>query len=168
MKRRKDPGIAKVEILSRARARLEKERIETPPEPDVEQTEVPEELADLSDADLMEELREKTAWVNHLSVKLAEAEAMEEAAEYYVKRTRTKIMLADEDRYGTVTELKMHAESSEEFLEAEDEFRTARTYRKMLQPIYESAERRASNISREITRRVGRDGPDRRSSRWSP
>lgn len=171
VKRKTSPRIEKIRAQERAKERLKREGISLPPEPDVDQSEVPEELADLSDEDLMEELREKTEWVNYLSVKMAEAELVEETAETIRDRLKSRVMLEleEEQPKGTsVTELKARAALSDDVLEADDEYRAARAYRKLLVPIYESAERRASNISREITRRVGRDGPDRRSARWNP
>lgn len=171
MKRKKDPRTERVRTMQRAKARLERERIYAPPEPDVDESEVPVELADLSDADLMEQLREKTAWVNYLSTKLAEAELVEESAEYQLKQAKAVEMLrleAELPKGTSVTELKARAELSDDVSDAEVEYQAARAYRKLLEPIYESAERKASNISREITRRVGRDGPDRRNMRWNP
>lgn len=168
MKRKMNPRVERIRTQERAKERLRKEGLALPPRPDGEMLEVPEELADLSDADLMEELREHTEWTNYLSTALVLAEITEESAETIWKRILTETMLREDAKGETVTEMKARAGRSSDVLEAEDEYRSAKAYRKLLQSIYESSERKASNISREITRRVGRDGPDRRNARWNP
>lgn len=167
MKRKTSPRVERIRTQERAKERLRKEGLTLPPRPEGDQFEVPEGLADLSDADLMEELREHTEWTNYLSTALVLAEITEESAETIWKRIQTETMLRLTTGE-TVTEMKARAALSEDVQDAEDEYRSAKAYRKLLQGIYESSERKASNISREITRRVGRDGPDRRSMRWNP
>ncbi|MCA1783602.1 MAG: hypothetical protein ABR616_15770 [Dermatophilaceae bacterium] len=170
MKRKTNPRIERIRTQERAKERLKKKGLKQPPRPEGDQIEVPLELADLSDADLMEELREHTEWTNHLGAELVNAEITEETAQTIFERMKTAKMLGMEPSYKgeTMTERKARAGLSDEVQEAEDEFLAAKAYRKLVLNLYESAERKASNISREITRRVGRDGPDRRSMRWNP
>jgi hypothetical protein len=40
--------------------------------------------------------------------------------------------------------------------------------RKLTQVVYANCERVVALISRELTRRVGREGPERRNARWNP
>lgn len=170
MKKKPSPKIERIRTQERARERLKRKGLHQPPRPDGKMPEVPYELADLSDADLMEELREHNEWANHLGAELVLAEITEETALVIFERLKTERMLSLEPEYKgeTMTERKARAGLSEDVQEAEDEFLAAKAYRKVLANLYESAERKASNISREITRRVGRDGPDRRSMRWNP
>ena len=169
MRRRKNTQVERIRTQERAKERLRKKGLEQPPRPKGELPEVPHDLADVSDVELMEELREQTAWVNHLGAELVAAEITEETAHVIHERLKTEAMLRIEPVKGeTMTERKLRAGLSAEVQEAEDEFLAAKAYRKVLGNVYESAERKASNISREITRRVGRDGPERRSARWSP
>ena len=170
MRKKRDPKIERIRTQERAKDRLKRKGIHQPPRPEGSIPEVPLDLADVSDSDLMEELREHTEWANHLGAELVLAEITEESAQTIFERMKTETMLRLEPAYKgeTMTERKARAGLSVEVREAEDEFLAAKAYRKVLANIYESAERKASNISREITRRVGRDGPDRRSMRWNP
>lgn len=164
------PSVQKTRAQRRAQARLKKRGLNPPLKPEGEIPEVPLDLADLSDDDLMEALREHSEWASHLGQELAVAEIVEEAAQdiYESLRTRHMIALEPASRNETMTERRARAEILDDVAEAKDEWRSSRAYRKLVANIAEAAERRASNISREITRRVGRDGPDRRSTRWTP
>lgn len=170
MRTKKDPEIEKIRSQERAKERLKKKGLHQPPRPEGSIPEVPLNLADVSDSDLMEELREHTEWTNHLGAELVLAEITEETAHVVFERTKTETMLrlGPGDKTETMTERKARAGLSVEVREAEDAYLAAKAYRKVLANVYEASERKASNISREITRRVGRDGPDRRSMRWNP
>jgi hypothetical protein len=67
----------------------------------------------------------------------------------------------------TVTAAKARAFEDPEYVKAQEDKQTAFAYRRMLQTIYDSADRRATLLSRELTRRVGRSDRDSRASRWS-
>lgn len=168
MKRRPSPEIEKIRAQERAKARIEKEKLQLPERPREER--VPElegELADLSDADLMDELAIHTRWANYLNTQVALAEITESSAESILNNTRN-IARAKSSSGGSVTEFKAKADLQEDVLEAEREYISAKSYRKLVATVYENAERNASVVSRELTRRVGREGPERRDRRWNP
>lgn len=66
-----------------------------------------------------------------------------------------------------MTAAKAKAYEDEEYLEAQAAKQDAFAYRRMLQAVYDSADKRATLLSRELTRRVGRADRDSRAGRWS-
>jgi hypothetical protein len=67
----------------------------------------------------------------------------------------------------TVTAAKAKAYEDPEYVAAQDAKTTAYAYRKMLQAVYDSADRKNTLLSRELTRRVGRGDREARAGRMS-
>ena len=167
MKRRADPKIEKIRAQEKAKAKIEKEGLYLPEKPrEDEIPEVYDDLADLSDADLMDELAIHTRWANYLNVQVAVAEITESSAQMILSRVRNVARVKSSG--GSVTESKARADLEDEVVEAEQEFGDSYAYRKMIGVLYENCERNAAMISRELTRRIGREGPERRDRRWNP
>lgn len=167
MKRKMDPKIEKIRSQERAKARIEREQLQLPDRPREERVpELEEDLADLSDADLMDELAIHTRWANYLNTQVALAEITEMSAERILNQVRNRARARSSG--GSVTEHKAKADLDEDVLEAAEEFENAKSYRKLLTSLYENTSSNASAVSRELTRRVGREGPERRDRKWNP
>lgn len=114
----------------------------------------------------MEAFSEQIAWQNHLAVKVAQADIEEAEAEASLKTQEALVMLNSHD--DKVTQQRLARDADEEVRKARDHLRVAKARRKLLQVMMENRERAANLISRELTRRVGREGPQRRNDRWTP
>lgn len=134
------------------------------PKPEYEVPELPWDITDVSDALLMEHFSKQLAWQNFFATQVAQAEIDEADAEAHLKTQEAVIMLTGKK----VTEARAERDVNENVIAARDAYLVARAKRKMLQVTMENRERCANLISRELTRRVGREGNQRRSDRWTP
>ena len=66
----------------------------------------------------------------------------------------------------TATMAKAKAYEDPEYEDAIEAEKAAYAYRKMVEAIYNNTERKAAVLSREITRRVGRNDRESRGNRW--
>ena len=113
----------------------------------------------------MEHFSKQLAWQNYLATQVAQAEIIEAEAEAALKTKEAVAMLNGSKK---VTEARAERDINEDVVSARKEYLTARAKRKLLQVTMENRERCVSLISRELTRRVGREGNQRRSDRWTP
>jgi hypothetical protein len=104
------------------------------------------------------------AWQNYFSTQVAEADTEETEAEASMKTQEALIMLNG----GKLTDARNQRDTDEVVKTLRKEHRVARARRKMLQVAMENRERNANLYSRELTRRIGREGPQRRADRWNP
>lgn len=134
------------------------------PKPEFEIPELPWDITELSDNLLMEHFSKQLAWQNFFATQVAQAEIDEADAEARLKTQEAVVMLTGKK----VTEARAERDVDENVVAARQEFLVAKARRKMLQVTMENRERCANLISRELTRRVGREGNQRRSDRWTP
>jgi hypothetical protein len=137
-------------------------------QPEYEIPDIPLDITVISDAHLMSLNTQYIAWWNYAATKLVECEIEERKADAHVRRVEAMYMLqAPIDAKVTVTKAEM--EQVEEIQQARDRFLEAYALRKMTNVMYTNCERVVTNLlSRELTRRIGRDGPERRQARWNP
>ncbi len=110
------------------------------------------------------------AWQNFVAVKHVEAEADEIDCETRLKYLQATGLVESwtgtkEDR---VTVAKAERDLDPEVKEATEAYNEARKHRKKLGVLVNNMERSAAMVSRELTRRVGREPVDRRQGRWNP
>lgn len=129
--------------------------------------ELPRDITTTSDADLMERFREFVEWQNYASSMLVEKEVEEEKAERTMKFLEGQKMLQQWDDKGTVTKQRAEVSQDPEVEKARQNHLQKYAERKYTKMIYENCERSAALISRELSRRIGRDGTERRNMRWS-
>lgn len=111
----------------------------------------------------MEHFSKQLAWQNFFATQVAQAEVDEAEAETLLKVQEARVMLTGKK----VTEARAERDMDENVMSARSDFLVAKAKRKMLQVTMENRERCANLISRELTRRVGREGNQRRSDRWT-
>lgn len=166
-----EPTVERIKDQERAKDRARKRGLRLPerPEGEVPVLTAPDgDLGEWSDGVLMTQFTLFTRWADHLNVEVALAEITEATAERIFRRIRDVAMLGVSPARGQVTAAKAAAGLSAEVIEAEDEAASAKAYRKLVQSLYENVERDASLLSRELTRRLGRDPYERRERRWTP
>lgn len=113
----------------------------------------------------MEHFSKQLAWQNYLATQVAQAEIVEAEAEAHLKTQEAIAMLNGSKK---VTEARAERDVDKAVVSARDEYLTAKAKRKLLQVTMENRERCVSLISRELTRRVGRESNNRRNDRWNP
>jgi hypothetical protein len=129
---------------------------------------LPTNLTDLSDDYLMELFSEFTAWQNYAAVQQAEAEVGEATAEANQRYVEAQAMVRDWGTKDKVTVAKAEMASDPEVSKARDAVLGAYARRKLTQVVYSNCERCVFVISRELSRRIGNVGYERRQNRWNP
>jgi hypothetical protein len=133
--------------------------------PDATVPTLPLNLADIGDPDLMTQFATYVAWQNFISVRFTEAEIHEATAETELKVALAEALVsswtgAKEDR---VAVARAERELDPTVRKLQDTYDTARAHRKMLGTLATNMERAAALLSRELTRRVGREPLERRA-----
>lgn len=108
-------------------------------------------------------------WQNYAATQLAGADVDEKEAGVEVKKLEAIHMVLNwSNAKDKVTLARAQMVTSPEINDAREvELRTY-AHRKMTQVVYDNCERTAAMISRELTRRLGREPYDRRVGRWNP
>lgn len=109
---------------------------------------------------------EQIAWQNYFATQVVAADAEETEAEAAVKTAEALFMLNHTDT--KLYDARDQRSADEEIGALKLAYRTARARRKLLVTLMENRERSANLVSRELTRRVGREGVQRRSDKWTP
>lgn len=136
-------------------------------QPEFEIPDVPRDVTILSDKKLMTLFSEYVSWQNYAATRLAECEVEEERASAAV-RYEEAVAMSMAPATAKVTVTKAHMATSKTMQAARDRALEAYATRKLTQVVYANCERVVALISRELTRRVGREGPERRQNRWNP
>lgn len=161
-------GWAAVQTASqRAMARLERDELPLPARPAGDMPELPEDPTELGDGELMSLFVQMTGWVEYTGTRLAAAEVDEKSAVESLERHKA-ISAVRNSSEKTVNAAKARAYEDPDYVKAQEDKQQAYAYRRMLQTVYDSADRRATLLSRELTRRVGRADRDSRAGRMTP
>jgi hypothetical protein len=147
-----------------AKRQAERQQYDLPARPKDKIPTVPEDITALEDRELIALMTLLTRWAEHLGVQLAMAEVDERWAQAAMDKEKA---LASLGSVKDVTERKAKAYESPAFLEAEEKYHEAMAYRKLVDVLYQNAERWSSLLSRDLTRRVNRDPRERRADRHS-
>jgi hypothetical protein len=129
---------------------------------------VDDDLTELSDRDLMILFGELVAWANYLSVTLASAEIAEKEKQNELEYAEAQAFV---DTWGTgkkgdavVTYGKAQQRINPISADLRSTLHEAYAHRKMLSAVYSSVDRNSGLVSRELTRRLGRDPYERRTN----
>lgn len=116
----------------------------------------------------MQLFSEFVQWQNFAATEFAVAEVEEEQAEANVRRLTAEGFVLNFGGSSKVTETRAAIDASPEMTKARDRVLAAYAKRKMTGVMYSNCERTAALLSRELTRRVGREPVTGRQARWSP
>lgn len=147
-----------------------KRQFSMPDRPSADLPDLPSDLDDLSDADLMEAYREFVAWVSFAKAELVKAEIAEEYEAHMLKVTEARCLI---NQWGTdtksdrVTLAKARRDVDLKVVAQQESLLEARAYRKLADAMFDRCERGAQLLSRELTRRVGGGQRDMRNARMS-
>jgi hypothetical protein len=144
-------------------------RFSLPARPSVKPPDLPNHLDDLDDGSLMDLYSEFMAWVSYAKGQLVKAEIEEdrEATKCRVTDARVLIEQWGADAKGDrVTIAKARRDVDPRVTAQQDTYQTARAYRKLVEALFESCERGAQLLSRELSRRIGLSSKEGRTSRF--
>jgi hypothetical protein len=134
--------------------------------PDYEIPELPDDITVYSDEQLMVLFTQYIEWQNYAASELAQAETAETKAEAKVRYAENMSLLASNSDKVTVARAELSLDPVVE--EARQDFLRAYAHRKMTAMISANCERCAALVSRELSRRIGREPMERRQMRWNP
>jgi hypothetical protein len=131
--------------------------------------EIPDDVTIISDERLMQIYLRFVAWQNFAATEFAAAEVVEEQCDRRVRFLEAQHMVlnwtAAKDK---VTLARAQMAMDPEVEKAKQEQMNAYAKRKMRQVVYDNCAASAAALSRELTRRLGRESSERRASRWAP
>lgn len=153
-----------------AKAELRKANLHLPRRPRYEQPRLPLNLTDLPDEDVMQLFTKFTRYQDHLAGQLAEAEIDEHSIETMLEYAKARYLAASWTGATTdrVAVQKAEALMDIEVQAYEKALEERRAKRKLYGVVVDSLARDAALLSREISRRIGRDPVERRADRWTP
>lgn len=137
-------------------------------QPEYDLPDLPVNLTEVNDDTLMELFVQFTGWQNYAAVQLAEAEVAESRATAQVKFLEAQGMVRNFGSRSTVTQVRAATATTTEMEAARRDEVNAYAKRKLTKVIYENCERSVFVVSRELSRRIGQAGGERRISRWMP
>ena len=155
---------------SAAASRLARQGLSLPPRPEIEIPNLPRDITELSDEQLMDLFVELTTWNDYISTQVAAAQVDERAAQRLLDVTEANATAANwsggKDDRVAITKAKVATDSS--VAASRDALAERHAYRKLVEALGFNVERDAALVSRELTRRTSGSTPTvRRSSRWS-
>lgn len=146
------------------------EKFNLPDRPHGAVPDIPKNLDELSDADLMNTYSEFMAWLSYAKTELVVAEIDEErcANNLRLMEAQTLIGQWSGEKGDTVTLAKARRDTDPQVLETQDKHLGARAYRKLVESVFERCERGTQILSRELSRRISTAPQDRRLHRYQP
>lgn len=109
------------------------------------------------------------AWVSYMKGQLVQAEIDEEHELHQCKLVESMILI---DQWGSdskadrVTLAKARRDVDPKVVDQQVKYQTARAYKKLVEALFESCERGAQLLSRELSRRIGLHSKEQRTSRF--
>lgn len=116
----------------------------------------------------MELFSEYTAWQNYAAVQFAEAEVVEATTEAALRYVEAQAMVRDWGSKDKVTVAKAEMANEPDVIKARDAVLGAYAKRKLTKVVHDNCERCVALVSRELSRRIGNVGYERRQTRWNP
>lgn len=161
-------------LSARVAADLARQELDPPEQPKRASAEISEDISDAEDRTLIGMMVNQTAWADYAAGQLAVAEIDLEEIESAMRQMREQHLVttyddhaaedAPESKKKGVTVRKAELFGQETYKTLESGRLNAYARRRLLLARFESFSRREAVLSRELTRRTGRDGPQRRSA----
>lgn len=146
---------------------VELQGLRLPVAPDGETPDLPEDLTELADEELMRLLAGFTVWADYAAAVVTRYAVDEEHLACALEREKAIAALRHQD-HRTVAAQKAAALCDPQVEKLDTDYQGARARRKFAEVAMTGAERKAAVISRELTRRVGRHDREARTGRWNP
>lgn len=146
------------------------EKFNLPDRPRGAVPDIPSNLDELSDSDLMDKYSEFMAWLSYSKTELVMAEIDEERCANNLRLVEAQTLIGQwsGEKGDTVTLAKARRDANIQVLETQDKHLGARAYRKLVESVFERCERGTQILSRELSRRISTAPQDRRLHRYQP
>lgn len=130
---------------------------------------LPSDITELTDAQLMRLLSAYTDHSSYIGVVVAQAEIDETEAFNNMESLGAQIMVSNWKGTSAerVTMAKAARETDPAWIELRDIHANAKAFRKLIGRLYDNVDGEKFTVSRELTRRIGREPAERRRDRWS-
>lgn len=128
--------------------------MDLPQQPESDMPQLPPDLTELGDRDLMGLYQKYVAWSDYISVQVSCAQVDERNAMRNLEMHENASLLMLQARGKKVTEARNEMKSDPALEAWRDAAFGAEAYRKMIESLLNNCERDASLISRELTRRT--------------
>jgi hypothetical protein len=146
--------------------RLRGQDLDLPERPAETALHLPPDPTELDDSQLMILFTSLTGWLVYTGAKLAAAEVDEKFAAASLDLIEKRILVENAGAK-RVADAKAMFASDIDYVVAREKASHAYAYRKMLGAVYTATDEKSKLISRELTRRVGREPRENRTSKWS-
>lgn len=144
-------------------------RFALPARPSIHPPDLPDHLDDLNDSSLMDLYTEFMSWVSYLKAQLVKAEIDEDRESNKCRVTEAQVLIeqwGNDAKGDRVTIAKARRDVDTKVVDQQEAYRTARAYRKLMEALFESCERGAQLLSRELSRRIGLNSKEHRVSKF--
>lgn len=131
---------------------------------------LPENLDELTDSNLMNLYTEFMSWVSYTKSELVKTEINEDRKAHTLKVTEARAIIdqtVEKVKGDTVTLAKARRDIDNFVLEAQDAYLEARALRKLTEAVFDRCERGAQVLSRELSRRIGLAPKEYKQARYS-
>lgn len=131
---------------------------------------LPENLDELTDSNLMNLYTEFMSWVSYTKSELVKTEIEEDRKAHLLKVTEARAIIdqtVEKVKGDTVTLAKARRDIDEFVLKAQDDYLEARALRKLTEAVFDRCERGAQVLSRELSRRIGLAPKEYKQARYS-
>lgn len=157
------------EASEQAHAKLLKQQLRLPEQPDYEIPGLPEDITELDDQMLMALFTLLTSWADYVTGQLACAQIDERSIQKSLDISEATALLGGwkGGSDARVAIAKAAVATDPEVLRLRDGLDEAHAYRKLIEVLSNNLERDAALVSREITRRSAAEPRRARANRWS-
>lgn len=115
---------------------------------------LPEDVTELSEKDLMVLYTEMVAWSEYASTQLAIAQVDEKGMSRKVDSLSLRVQMDAREGGMNVSDARLAAKGDPEVVAASDALFEVESYRRLLESVVESTDKSAALLSRELTRRT--------------
>jgi hypothetical protein len=143
-----------------AAAQIHFQQIKLPSNPTFEAPDIPSDITELSDEELMELYSQLVAYSNYITVQLAVAEVDEKMQEKAIARKQAEKMGTVSEK--TVAAAKAKVASDQEVVALLEALDSLYSYRKLVEAVHQNLDRNVSLVSRELTRRTSKTSTGKR------
>ena len=146
---------------------LEGEGFSLPTKPKHDVPQLPLDICELTDTDLMEMFVAFSAWAGFYGVRVAQAEVDEQEAENFLRIEEAKATVRNWSGLSDarVTIAKANRDMDAKVVDQRDELLKLKAFRKVLATLHENVTRDMNLVSRELTRRTSYNPSERASTR---
>lgn len=140
-----------------------------PQRPDDQIPTIPFDLDDMSDSELMESYAKFMAWVSYAKAELVKSEIDEDKESNTCRVLEARVLIEQwgaDAKGDRVTIAKARRDVDTRVVDQQEKYQVARAYRKLVETMFESCERGAQLLSRELSRRIGLHSKEQRTSRF--